>query len=149
MIVYSRDELKQSLAKKFIFYQICKNYEIFYGDVRDKERLELALNKVDFVVHAAELKQVDTAEYNPFEFIKTNIMGAQNVIDASIKKKVKKVIALSTDKAASAINLYGATKLASDKLMVASNAYSKPQTCFSVVRYGNVLEQRLSGRNIF
>lgn len=150
LIVYSRDELKQSLMQKNLFFiKYVKIMRFFIGDVRDKERLELALNKVDFVVHAAALKQVNAAEYNPFEFIKTNIMGAQNVIDASIKKKVKKVIALSTDKAASAINLYGATKLASDKLMVASNAYSKPQTCFSVVRYGNVFGSRGSVAEIF
>ena len=150
LIIYSRDELKQSLIQKDLFFlKYSKIKRFFIGDVRDKERLELALNGVDYVVHAAALKQVNAAEYNPFEFIKTNIMGAQNVIDASIKKKVKKVIALSTDKAASAINLYGATKLASDKLMVASNAYSKPQTCFSVVRYGNVFGSRGSVAEIF
>ena len=150
LIVYSRDELKQSIMQKDLFFiKYEKLMRFFIGDIRDKERLELALNDVDYVVHAAALKQVNAAEYNPFEFVKTNIMGSQNVIDASIKKKVKKVIALSTDKAASAINLYGATKLASDKLMVASNTYSKPHTCFSVVRYGNVFGSRGSVAEIF
>ena len=114
------------------------------GDVRDLNRLNLAFRDVDYVVHAAALKQVDTAEYNPFEFINTNIIGAQNVIEAAIQNKVKKVIALSTDKASSPINLYGATKLCSDKLFISSNNMvpSKSETSFSVVRYGNVFASR-------
>ena len=115
----------------------------FIGDVRDKERLHRALTGVDYVVHAAATKIVPTAEYNPFECVKTNVNGAMNVIDASIDQKVKRVIALSTDKASSPINLYGATKLASDKLFTASNAYSGEHgTRFSVVRYGNVAGSR-------
>ncbi len=150
LIIYSRDELKQSLMEKNIFFANRKKIlRFFIGDVRDKDRLHLALKDVDYVVHAAALKQVNVAEYNPFEFIKTNIIGAQNVIDGCISRKVKKVIALSTDKAASAINLYGATKLASDKLMVASNSYSGPHTKFSVVRYGNVFGSRGSVAEIF
>ena len=115
----------------------------FIGDVRDKERLYRALKGVDFVIHAAAMKQVPAAEYNPFEAIKTNVLGAQNIIDACIDLEVKKVVALSTDKAANPINLYGATKLCSDKLFIAGNAYSGSQnTKFSVVRYGNVLGSR-------
>jgi len=115
----------------------------FIGDIRDKDRLYRALDGVDYIVHAAATKIVPTAEYNPFECIKTNIIGAMNLIDAAIDKKVKKVIALSTDKASSPINLYGATKLASDKLFVAGNSYSgSHDTTFSVVRYGNVLGSR-------
>ena len=118
-------------------------FKIFFGDVRDLNRLNLAFRDVDYVVHAAALKQVDTAEYNPFEFINTNIIGAQNV-EAAIQNKVKKVIALSTDKASSPINLYGATKLCSDKLFISSNNMvpSKSETSFSVVRYGNVFASR-------
>ena len=113
------------------------------GDIRDKDRLLMAFKKVDYVVHAAALKQVPTAEYNPFEFIKTNILGAQNIIEACIANNVKKVIALSTDKAAAPINLYGATKLASDKLFIsANNITGKNRISFSVVRYGNVLMSR-------
>jgi UDP-N-acetylglucosamine 4,6-dehydratase len=115
----------------------------FIGDVRDLERLKRALHGVDFVIHAAALKQVDTGEYNPMEFIKTNVLGSQNVIDASIETGVKKVVALSTDKASSPINLYGATKLTADKLFVAANNYSHSYgTTFSVVRYGNVMGSR-------
>ena len=115
----------------------------FIGDVRDKERLKLALHNVDYVIHAAALKQVDTGEYNPMEFIKTNILGSQNVIEASIAAGVKKVVALSTDKASSPINLYGATKLTADKLFIAANNYSFSYgTTFSVVRYGNVAGSR-------
>ena len=115
----------------------------FLGDVRDKDRLMMALNGVDFVIHAAALKQVPTAEYNPFEFIKTNIIGAQNLIEACMANKVKKVIALSTDKAAAPLNLYGATKLCSDKLFVsANNIIGKRKITFSIVRYGNVLMSR-------
>lgn len=143
LIVYSRDELKQwEMAQRFPPSKYdCMRY--FIGDVRDKERLYRAFSGVDFVIHAAALKQVLASEYNPFETIKTNINGAQNVINVAIDQGVKKVIALSTDKAANPINLYGATKLCSDKLFVAGNTYGRrDQTRFSVVRYGNVLGSR-------
>ncbi|MHC4199218.1 MAG: UDP-N-acetylglucosamine 4,6-dehydratase (inverting) [Planctomycetota bacterium] len=143
VIVFSRDELKQSeMAQEFPPSRYdCMRY--FIGDVRDQERLHEAFDGVDYVVHAAALKQVPAAEYNPFEAIKTNVLGAQNVIRAAIAKKVKRVVALSTDKAANPINLYGATKLCSDKLFVAGNAMSGEEgTVFSVVRYGNVVGSR-------
>ncbi len=143
LIVFSRDEMKQSeMAQRFSETKYpCLRY--FLGDVRDRERLERALHGVDVVVHAAALKQVPAAEYNPFEFVKTNIFGAENIINAAIDRGVKKIIALSTDKAANPINLYGATKLCSDKLFVAGNAYSGDvDTRFSVVRYGNVFGSR-------
>ena len=132
IIIFSRDEMKQwEMAKKF---EGDKRIRFFIGDVRDKERLKRALDGVDFVVHAAATKIVPTAEYNPFECIKTNINGAVNIIDACIDSGVRKVVALSTDKASSPSNLYGATKLASDKLFVAGNAYSREHmTRFSVV----------------
>jgi len=141
IIIFSRDEMKQwDMAKG---YQDDPRVRFFIGDVRDRERLYRALDGVDYVVHAAATKIVPTAEYNPFECVKTNIDGAMNLIDACIDKKVKGVVALSTDKASSPINLYGATKLASDKLFVASNAYSGEHgTRFSVVRYGNVMGSR-------
>ena len=140
LIVYSRDELKQFEMQKD-FNKPCMRY--FLGDVRDSNRLTQAMNQVDFVIHAAALKQVPAAEYNPMECIKTNIHGAENVIDAAIKNSVEKVIALSTDKAANPINLYGATKLASDKLFVsANNIVGEKLTRFSVVRYGNVAGSR-------
>ena len=141
IIVFSRDEMKQwNMAKQF---PDPDRVRFFIGDVRDKERLERAMDGVDYVVHAAATKIVPTAEYNPFEAVKTNIIGAMNVIDAAIDKGVKKVVALSTDKASSPINLYGATKLASDKLFIASNSYSGfRETTFSVVRYGNVMGSR-------
>jgi UDP-N-acetylglucosamine 4,6-dehydratase len=139
--VLSRDELKQQ--------QLCNQFKNdsrlrwFLGDVRDYNRLKRAFHGVDFVIHAAALKQVDTGEYNPMEFIKTNVLGSQNVIDASIEAGVKRVVALSTDKASSPINLYGATKLTADKLFVAANNYSFTYgTTFSVVRYGNVIGSR-------
>lgn len=140
VIVYSRDELKQFEMQQ-VFDSPCMRY--FLGDVRDKDRLILAMRGVDYVVHAAALKQVPAAEYNPMECIKTNIHGAENVIEASLASNVKKVIALSTDKAANPVNLYGATKLASDKLFVAANnlAGALPSR-FSVVRYGNVVGSR-------
>jgi len=140
IIIYSRDELKQfEMAQKYT--HSCMRY--FIGDIRDLERLKKAMYDVDFVVHAAALKHVPIAEYNPMECIKTNVMGAQNVIDASIACGVTKVIALSTDKAANPINLYGASKLASDKLFVAANNLTGEQNIsFSVVRYGNVLGSR-------
>ena len=143
LIIFSRDELKQ--------YEMSRSYPVerfpavrfFMGDVRDPDRLNEAFRGVDYVVHAAAIKQVPAAEYNPFEAIKTNVLGAQNVIRACIEQKVKKVIALSTDKAANPINLYGATKLCSDKLFVAGNSMSGgPEPMFSVVRYGNVMGSR-------
>ena len=140
VIVYSRDELKQFEMQQ-VFDQKCMRY--FIGDVRDRERLEKAMYQVDYVVHAAALKQVPAAEYNPMECIKTNVHGAQNVIDAAIACGVKKVIALSTDKAANPINLYGATKLCSDKLFTAANnMVGERETRFAVVRYGNVVGSR-------
>lgn len=141
IIIYSRDEMKQwEMAKQF---QGDSRVRFFIGDVRDKERLYRALDGVDYVVHAAATKIVPTAEYNPFECVKTNIFGAMNLIDACIDTKVKRVVALSTDKASSPINLYGATKLASDKLFVAGNSYSGGHdTRFAVVRYGNVMGSR-------
>lgn len=143
LIVFSRDELKQfEMSHHFNDIQYkCIRY--FIGDVRDKERLHRAFLGVDYVIHAAALKQVPAAEYNPFEAVKTNIMGAQNIIDTAIDNCVKAVVALSTDKACNPINLYGATKLCSDKLFVAGNAYvGKEETRFSVVRYGNVVGSR-------
>ena len=141
IIIFSRDEMKQwEMAKK---YHDDNRVRFFIGDVRDKERLYRALDGVDYVVHAAATKIVPTAEYNPFECVKTNVNGAMNVIDACIDKRVKGVVALSTDKASSPINLYGATKLTSDKLFVAGNSYSGEHgTKFSVVRYGNVMGSR-------
>jgi len=141
IIVFSRDEMKQwEMAKK---YQDDPRVRFFIGDVRDRDRLYRALDGVDYVVHAAATKIVPTAEYNPFECVKTNIDGAMNLIDACIDKKVQGVVALSTDKASSPINLYGATKLASDKLFVAGNHYAGGKgTRFSVVRYGNVMGSR-------
>jgi UDP-N-acetylglucosamine 4,6-dehydratase len=141
IIIFSRDEMKQwDMAKKF---QGDSRVRFFIGDVRDKDRLYRALDGVDYVVHAAATKIVPTAEYNPFECVKTNINGAMNLIDACIDKGVKKVVALSTDKASSPVNLYGATKLASDKLFVAGNAYSGEHgSRFAVVRYGNVMGSR-------
>jgi UDP-N-acetylglucosamine 4,6-dehydratase/5-epimerase len=141
IIIFSRDEMKQwEMAKLF---EGDDRVRFFIGDVRDKERLHRALDGVDFVVHAAATKIVPTAEYNPFECIKTNINGAMNLIDTCIDRKIQKVVALSTDKASSPINLYGATKLCSDKLFVSGNAYSgEHPTNFSVVRYGNVMGSR-------
>lgn len=141
LIIFSRDEMKQwEMAK---LYQNDRRVRFFIGDVRDKDRLSRAFHGVDFVVHAAATKIVPTAEYNPFECVKTNIFGAMNLIDAAIDQGVKKVVALSTDKASNPANLYGATKLASDKLFVAGNSYSgKDATKFSVVRYGNVMGSR-------
>lgn len=143
LIVFSRDELKQ--------YEMAQSLEngdptalrFFIGDVRDLDRLRMAMRGVDFVIHAAALKQIPTAEYNPFECVKTNILGAQNVVEAAIENGVKRVIALSTDKAANPTNLYGATKLASDKIFIAANNLSGPiSTRFAVVRYGNVVNSR-------
>ncbi|MCC7226255.1 MAG: UDP-N-acetylglucosamine 4,6-dehydratase (inverting) [Burkholderiaceae bacterium] len=141
LIIFSRDEMKQwDMAKKF---HGDNRVRFFIGDVRDKDRLYRALVDVDYVVHAAATKIVPTAEYNPFECVKTNINGAMNLIDACIDRGVKRVVALSTDKASSPINLYGATKLAADKLFVAGNSYSgEHKTRFAVVRYGNVMGSR-------
>ena len=139
--IFSRDELKQLQLKKE--FNNDSRLRWFLGDVRDIDRLKRALHGVDYVIHAAALKQVDTGEYNPMEFIKTNVLGSQNVIDAAIETGVKRVVALSTDKASSPINLYGATKLTADKLFVAANNYSFSYgTTFSVVRYGNVMGSR-------
>ena len=140
LIVFSRDELKQVEMQR-TFNDPCMRY--FIGDVRDRDRLYRAFAGVDIVIHAAALKQVPTAEYNPFEAVKTNVIGAQNVIDAAIDCGVKKLIALSSDKAANPINLYGATKLCSDKLFIAANSYAGAEgTRFSIVRYGNVVGSR-------
>jgi len=150
IIIYSRDELKQFEMQKQWPFKNNTPFRYFIGDVRDLDRLKVAMNNVDIVIHAAALKHVVVGEYNPFEVIKTNIIGAQNIIDASIYSGVKKVIALSTDKAAAPINLYGATKLASDKLFVAANNYTgKKNIIFSVVRYGNVMGSRGSVIPIF
>ncbi|HNX76939.1 MAG TPA: UDP-N-acetylglucosamine 4,6-dehydratase (inverting) [Candidatus Rifleibacterium sp.] len=140
IIVYSRDEFKQyQMTQLFTSDKL----RFFIGDVRDEKRLYRALTGVDYVIHAAALKQVPAAEYNPFEAVQTNIMGAQNLINAALEARVEKVVALSTDKACNPVNLYGATKLCSDKLFVAANAYSgKLNTRFAVVRYGNVLGSR-------
>ena len=140
VIIYSRDEFKQFEMSK-VFNDKCMRY--FIGDVRDKERLIRAMEGVDYVVHAAALKQVPVAEYNPMEAIKTNILGANNVIDAAIEQGIKKVVALSTDKAVNPVNLYGATKLAADKLFIAANNIKGSRDIkFSVVRYGNVMGSR-------
>jgi len=141
LVVFSRDEMKQwEMAKLF---EGDDRVRFFIGDVRDKERLHRALNGIDYVVHAAATKIVPTAEYNPFECVKTNVIGAMNLIDACIDQGVKRVVALSTDKASSPANLYGATKLASDKLFIAGNSYAGSEdTRFAVVRYGNVMGSR-------
>ena len=142
LVIFSRDEMKQWEMEKL--YKNDPRVRFFIGDIRDKDRLHRALQDIDYVVHAAATKIVPSAEYNPFECIKTNVIGAMNLIDASIDQKVKKVVALSTDKASSPINLYGATKLASDKLFIAGNSSyaGGHKTSFSVVRYGNVLGSR-------
>jgi len=146
LIVFSRDEMKQyEMSQKFNQ----KNIRYFIGDVRDPERLRRAFDGVDIIVHAAALKIVPSAEYNPFEVVKTNIIGAENVINVAIDNNVKKVIALSTDKAANPINLYGATKLCAEKMFIAANNYSPKGTKFSVVRYGNVFGSRGSVVSFF
>lgn len=143
LIIFSRDEFKQYEMKKTFPESKYKCMRYFLGDVRDLNRLNLAFKDVDYVIHAAALKQVDTAEYNPFEFINTNIIGAQNVIEASLQNNVNRVLALSTDKASSPVNLYGATKLCSDKLFIsANNVVGKQDIKFSVLRYGNVMFSR-------
>lgn len=141
IIIFSRDELKQYEVRQL--FKDDSRLRFFIGDIRDQHRLNRAMHNVDYVVHAAALKQVDTAEYNPYEFVQTNIIGSQNVIEASIDAGVKKVVALSTDKASSPLNLYGATKLAADKLFQSGNHYAASYvTRFSVVRYGNVMGSR-------
>lgn len=150
IIVFSRDEFKQyEMAQRFPPDRYpCLRY--FLGDVRDQERLSRAFHGVDYIIHAAALKQIPAAEYNPFEAVKTNILGAQNIINVAIDKGVKKVIALSTDKAANPINLYGATKLCADKLFIAGNAYvGRHESVFGVVRYGNVVGSRGSVIQLF
>ena len=145
IILFSRDELKQyELQQNPLFKKNLKKLRFFIGDIRDFERLNFAVsnNEIDYMIHAAALKQVPTAEYNPFEVIKTNVIGSQNIIQSCIKNKVKKIIALSTDKAAAPVNLYGATKLTSDKLFISANNYKKFDIKFSVVRYGNVMGSR-------
>ena len=141
IVIYSRDELKQYEMKQT--YGDDPRVRFFLGDIRDLDRLKMALHGVDYVVHAAALKQVDTAEYNPMEYVKTNILGSENVLQAAISVGVKKVVALSTDKASSPVNLYGATKLTADKLFISGNHYAAGfETRFSVVRYGNVMGSR-------
>ena len=143
LIVFSRDELKQFEMKNTLLKNETGKLRFFLGDVRDKDRLYRAFQDVDIIIHAAALKQVPAAEYNPFEFIKTNIMGSQNIIEAALDNKVSNVIALSTDKAVSPINLYGATKLCAEKLFISANNISgKKNIKFSVVRYGNVFGSR-------
>jgi len=143
LVVYSRDELKQYEMNQIFPRSTYPQLRYFIGDVRDKDRLIRALEGIDTIVHAAALKQVPAAEYNPFEAVKTNILGAQNVIDAAITMNVNRVVALSTDKAAAPINLYGATKLCSDKLFTAANQFAGDRDIrFSVVRYGNVMGSR-------
>jgi len=142
LVILSRDELKQHEMEQIYSKEKYPFIRYFLGDIRDRDRLQKAFRNIDYVIHCAALKQVPAAEYNPFEFIKTNVLGAQNIIDAAIECGVKKVIALSTDKAANPINLYGATKLCSDKLFLAANNYAAVDCVFSVVRYGNVFGSR-------
>jgi len=143
VVVFSRDELKQFEMQQLFPAQQYPRLRFFIGDVRDVDRLKMAMTDVDYVVHAAALKQVPAAEYNPFEAVKTNVIGAENVVSAAIANRVKKVVALSTDKACAPINLYGATKLCSDKIFVAANNMrGKVDISFSVVRYGNVMGSR-------
>lgn len=142
IVIFSRDELKQHNFKNLLGNK-SKNYRFLIGDVRDKSRLRFALKEIDYVIHAAALKQIPATEYNPFECIKTNVIGAQNIVECSLETNVEKVIALSTDKAVSPVNLYGATKLCSDKLFISANQMrGNKKISFSVVRYGNVLGSR-------
>jgi len=149
VIIYSRDEFKQFQMQGYYNEDFPKVLRFFIGDVRDKERLNRAMKGADYVFHAAALKQVPACEYNPFEAVKTNILGAQNVIECALSNKVRKVVALSTDKAVSSINLYGATKLVAEKLFINANTFGEKKTVFSVVRYGNVLGSRGSVVEIF
>ena len=141
VIIFSRDEFKQhEMSRKFPKSKF--NIRYFLGDIRDKSRLERAFEGVDYVVHAAALKQVPALEYNPTEAVKTNVLGADNIVDTAIDKRIKKVIALSTDKAVNPINLYGATKLVAEKIFIAANSYAGHRVKFSIVRYGNVVGSR-------
>ena len=149
LVIFSRDELKQSVMEEKYPKNKYPFIRFFLGDIRDLDRLTFATRNIENIIHAAALKQVPAAEYNPFEAVKTNIIGAQNLILASINNKVRKIVALSTDKACAPINLYGATKLCSDKLFVSANIVGKSNTRFSVVRYGNVFASRGSVFNIF
>ncbi len=150
VVIYSRDEFKQFMMQEKFSNKKFPCLRFFLGDVRDLNRLKMAMKGCDFVIHAAALKQVPAAEYNPMEYVKTNVYGAENIIQASISQNVKKIIALSTDKAANPVNLYGATKLASDKIFIAANnIVGSQKTYFSVVRYGNVLASRGSVVNLF
>lgn len=150
IIIFSRDELKQFVMKKELSEKSYPNLRYLIGDIRDKERLKTAFNDVDFVVHAAALKQVSAAEYNPTEFIKTNVIGSQNIVECALESNISKIIALSTDKASSPSNLYGATKLCSDKIFInANNTVGKKNLRFSVLRYGNVMGSRGSVLNEF
>ncbi len=150
LIIFSRDEFKQYVMENKFLDLKFKNFRFFIGDVRDRERLKLAFQDVDIVIHAAAMKHVTSSEYNPFECINTNVIGAQNIVSAAIDSKVSKVLALSTDKAANPINLYGASKLAADKIFVSANQLSGLNGCkFSVVRYGNVIKSRGSVINLF
>lgn len=143
LVIYSRDELKQYEMSQVYNPSKYECIRYFIGDIRDKERLYRAFHGIDYIIHAAALKQVPAAEYNPFEAVKTNILGTQNIINASIDQGIKRVVALSTDKAANPVNLYGATKLCSDKLIIAGNSYVGKEKCrLSVVRYGNVMASR-------
>ncbi|MFQ5953209.1 MAG: polysaccharide biosynthesis protein, partial [Candidatus Omnitrophota bacterium] len=142
LIIFSRDEMKQYEMRKLFNKDKYNSIRYFIGDVRDSERLNRAFHGVDIIVHTAALKIVPTAEYNPFEAVRTNVIGAENVINLAIDNNVEKVIALSTDKAANPINLYGATKLCAEKMFIAANNYSPEGTRFSVVRYGNVFGSR-------
>jgi len=148
VIIFSRDEFKQhEMAKHFSKRE--HNIRFFLGDIRDKDRLERAFDGVDYVVHAAALKQVPALEYNPMEAVKTNVLGANNIVEAALNKNVKRVVALSTDKAVNPINLYGATKLVAEKIFIDANAYGGGRTDFSVVRYGNVIASRGSVIELF
>ena len=143
IIIFSRDEFKQSEIEQSLTLSEKKKVRFFLGDVRDKNRLRQAFERVNIVIHAAALKQVPAAEYNPIEFIKTNVIGAQNIIESALDSKIEKVLALSTDKASSPVNLYGATKLCSDKLFIAANNFKgEKKIKFSVLRYGNVVSSR-------
>ena len=143
IVIFSRDELKQYEMEKTIPLKFKNKVRFFIGDVRDLNRLKFAMQDIDIVIHAAALKQVETSEYNPFEAVKTNVLGAQNVIESSLESGVQKVLAISTDKASAPINLYGATKLVSDKLFISANNYKgKRKIIFSVTRYGNVMGSR-------
>ena len=144
IVIFSRDELKQfEMQNELKFNKNFSKLRFFIGDVRDLDRLIIASKNIDIIIHAAALKHVPTAEYNPFEFVKTNIIGSENVVKASLDNGVKKIISISTDKAVSPLNLYGATKLVADKIIISANQYaSKNKSIFSVVRYGNVINSR-------